>query len=89
MKTDNFHALDTASMGQTRDALHAYSRILGDCLKRCRTRCKPWWHASLRPALAGLSTGVVYSRCDFELELNFRESLLADVSRLQECHRGA
>jgi hypothetical protein len=63
-------------MVQTRDALHAYSRILGDCLKRCRGKRKHWWHASLRPSLNGLSTGVVYSRSDFELELNFRESLL-------------
>lgn len=76
MKTGYFSPLKTASMVQTRDVLHAYSRILGDCLKRCRSKRKHWWHASLRPSLTGLSTGVVYSRRDFELELNFRESLL-------------
>jgi hypothetical protein len=63
-------------MVQTRDALHAYSLILGDCLKRCRSKRKHWRHVSLRPSLDGLSTGVVYSRRDFERELNFRESLL-------------
>lgn len=76
MKTDAFSILDPSSIAQTRDALHAYSRILGDYLKRCRTKRKHWWHASLRPSLSGLSTGVVYSRCDFELELNLRDSLL-------------
>jgi len=76
MKTDAFSTLDPSLMAQTRDALHAYSRILGDYLKRCRTKRKHWWHASLRPSLSGLSTGIVYSRCDFELELNLRDSLL-------------
>ena len=76
MKTEGFPSLDPACMAQTRDALHAYARILGDCLKRCRPKRKHWWHASLRPSLNGLSTGVVYARCDFELELNMRESLL-------------
>lgn len=76
MKTNYFSTLDAASMLPTRNALHAYSLILGDCLKRCRNKRKHWWHVSLRPSLGGLSTGVVYSRCDFELELNFRDSLL-------------
>lgn len=76
MKAEYFPILDPASMGQTRDALHAYARVLGDCLKRCRTKRKHWWHASLRPSLSGLSTGVVHTGCDFELSLDFNASLL-------------
>jgi hypothetical protein len=76
MKTEHFPILDPASIGPTRNALHAYARVLGDCLKRCRSKRKHWWHASLRPSLSGLSTGVVHSGCDFELTLNFNESVL-------------
>jgi hypothetical protein len=76
VNTIEFPVLDPASIGQTRDALHAYARILGDCLKGLRTKRKHWWHASLRPTLNGLSTGVVYGNCDFELELNFRDGVL-------------
>lgn len=76
MNTIEFPVLDPASIGQTREALHAYARILGDCLKGLRTKRKHWWHASLRPSLNGLSTGIVYGNCDFELELNFRNGVL-------------
>lgn len=61
----------------TRDALHAYARILGDWLKSCRLKRKHWWHASLRPSLTGLTTGVVHAEIDFEIELNLRDSLLS------------
>lgn len=63
-------------MGPTRDALHAYARVLGDWLKSCRPKRKHWWHASLRPSLTGLTTGVVDAGIDFELALDLRESLL-------------
>ena len=69
--------LESKSDSDTRAALHAYARILGDWLKLCRPRRKHWWHASLRPSLAGLTTGVVYAHdLKFELELNIRSSLL-------------
>lgn len=68
--------LDTDGFGPTRDALHAYSHILGDWAKTCRARRKHWWHASLRPTLTGLTTGVIHSDTDFEIDLNIRESAL-------------
>jgi hypothetical protein len=68
--------LDVQSISGTRDALHAYARILGDWLKSCRPRRKHWWHASLRPSLAGLTSGIVNAEIDFELDLDLRESQL-------------
>jgi hypothetical protein len=76
MNANYFPGLDPAAMTPTRLAVHGYARVLGDCLKRCRSKRKHWWHASLRPSLGGLSTGIVQSACDFELELNLRESLI-------------
>jgi len=76
MMTQHFPALDDSSIAVTRVALHAYARVLGDWLKRCRPKRKHWWHASLRPSLNGLTTGVVHAGIAFELELNLRESLL-------------
>ena len=71
-----FPPLDVESMGPTRDALHAYARILGDRLKAYKPKRKHWWHASLRPSLTGLTSGVIHAEADFELALDLRESLL-------------
>jgi len=68
--------LEPGAIMPTRNALHAYSRVLGDWLKSARPRRKHWWHASLRPSLRGLSTGVVRANVDFELELDFAASAL-------------
>jgi len=68
--------LDFPSADPTRDALHAYARVLGDWLKSCRPKRKHWWHASLRPSLTGLTTGVVETGIDFELALDLRKNLL-------------
>jgi hypothetical protein len=76
MSTQRFPDLDPDDIRQTRDALHAYSRILGDWLKSSTPHRKHWWHASLRPSLTGLTTGVIVSNIDFEIELDFRESAL-------------
>jgi len=73
---NKFPALDPASIVVTRDALHAYARILGDWLKSTRSRRKHWWHASLRPSLTGLTTGVIHSNIDFEIELDLHASAL-------------
>ncbi len=77
MSTQQFPELDPDSIRATHDALHAYSRILGDWLKSARPRRKHWWHASLRPSLTGLTTGVIDSNIDFEIALNLRESALS------------
>jgi hypothetical protein len=76
MTTQHFPELTASSIVATRNALHAYARVLGDWLKQCRLKRKHWWHASLRPSLNGLTTGVIYADIDFELELNLRDGLL-------------
>lgn len=76
MTTQSFPDLDPQSIAVTRDALHAYARVLGDWLSACRPRRKHWWHASLRASLNGITTGVIRAGIDFELELNLRENLL-------------
>lgn len=75
MSDSPFSRLDNSeAFLETRSAMHAYSRVLGDCLKACRSKRKHWWHASLRPSLNGLTTGVVHSATDFEIELDFRRA---------------
>lgn len=76
MTTQHFPNLDSYSIAGTRDALQDYARVLGIWLKTCRPKRKHWWHASLRPSLSGLTTGVIHAGVDIELELNLVESLL-------------
>lgn len=76
MAAQKFPTLDPQAMRVTRDALHAYSRVLGGWLGAARAPRKHWWHASLRPSLTGLTTGVVRAGVDFELELDFCTSQL-------------
>lgn len=76
MANGKFVPIGDVELAPTRDALHAYARVLGDWLKACRPRRKHWWHASLRPSLRGLTTGVVRAGIDFELELDLRDSTL-------------
>ena len=71
-----FPQLGETDTVDTRNALHAYARILGNYLKVYRPKRKHWWHASLRPSLNGLTTGVVRADTDFELELDLRKSQL-------------
>jgi hypothetical protein len=71
-----FPGLENEAITQTRNAMHAYARVLGNCLKALRSKRKHWWHASLRPSLNGLSTGVVRAPVDFDLELDFRRAQL-------------
>jgi len=72
-----FPALDPVQLVATRDALHAYARILGSWSSTCRVRRKHWWHASLRPSISGVTTGVIYTdNTHFEVVLNFRDSVL-------------
>jgi len=71
-----FPELDPDAIRATRDALHAYARVQGGWLAKIRAQRKHWWHASLRPSLSGLTTGVVRADVDFELELDFIASQL-------------
>lgn len=81
MPHENYPGLDAAALAATRDALHAYAQVLGAWTKHCRPKRKHWWHASLRPTLYGLTTGVIYGDEDFELALDFVNSQLRVRSR--------
>jgi len=87
-----FPGLDSRAIIETRAAVHAYARVLGDWLKSCRRKRKHWWHARLRPSLTGLTTGVANARIDFELQLNLRENQLygrtSDGAKLAEVLQG-
>jgi len=76
MAHENFPALDPGALDATRRAIHAYSRVIGVCCKAAREKRKHWWHASLRPSLYGLTTGVIYGKTDFEIELDLVVSRL-------------
>ena len=76
MADEKFPSLDTEKLADTRDAIHAYSKVVGAWCKAYRERRKHWWHASLRPSLTGLTTGVLYGRSDFEIELDLARSCL-------------
>lgn len=76
MSVYRYPAIDVPSIVDTKDALHGYTRLLGNWLKHGREKRKHWWHASLRPSLHGLTTGVIHAAIDFEIELNLQQSLL-------------
>jgi hypothetical protein len=76
MTRTKFPAIDEKTIASTRDALHAYAQILGHCLKASRPKRKHWWHASLRPSLTGLATGIIRADIDFELTLDLHSNLL-------------
>ncbi len=84
--------LDRAALADTRNTLHAYTRVLGGWLTSCRAERKHWWQASLRPSLKGLTTGVVYAEPAFELELNLVDNVLiartAEGAELSEALAG-
>ena len=53
--TPPFLKLDDPALTGTRDALHAYARVLGGWLTASRSPRKHWWQGSLRPSLRGLT----------------------------------
>ena len=74
MADKKFAALDPAALDSTRQAIHAYARVVGAWCKATRMKRKHWWHASLRPSLCGLATGVIRGGTDFEIELDLAGS---------------
>lgn len=86
MADEKFPALDPAALDATRRAIHAYSKVAGAWAKATRKKRKHWWHASLRPSLYGMTTGVIYGDTDFEIELNLAESCL-EVRTCTSIHR--
>ena len=86
MTRERFPAIDAEAIANTRAALHAYAQILGHCLKASRPKRKHWWHASLRPSLSGLTTGIIHADIDFELTLDLRSNLLQLRTASGEAH---
>ena len=72
--TNLLPSIEPAAQSATRGALHAYSRIMGGWLATSRRRRKHWWHASLRPSLCGLTTGVIPGAVAAEIELDLAAS---------------
>lgn len=74
MADEKFPPLDPVALDLTRQAVHAYARVAGAWCKASRKKRKHWWHASLRPSLYGITTGVIYGETDFEIELDLASS---------------
>ena len=76
MTDSEFPEIVPARLVGTRRAVHAYARVAGAWARAKRRKRKHWWHASLRPSLYGLTTGVIYGPTDFEIELDLASSRL-------------
>ena len=74
MADTKFPELDSLALDATRQAIHEYARVAGAWAKATRKKRKHWWHASLRPSLYGMTTGVVYGDTDFEVDLDIASS---------------
>ena len=84
---NKFPELDSSQFNETRNALHAYAKVLGVWTAGSRPKRKHWWHASLRPSLRGISTGVIYAAEDFELELDLSlGQLTARMAKTESMH---
>jgi hypothetical protein len=68
--------LESDQFLETRNTLHAYTQVIGDWRAACLPRRKHWWHASIYPSARGVTTGLIQSDIDFELELDLHEDLL-------------
>ena len=84
MIDSRYPELDPSAIRETRDALHAYAQIVGAWVASIRPRRKHWWQLSLRPTVRGLTTGVVHSSVDFEIELDYQASVIRVRSKTQD-----
>jgi hypothetical protein len=81
MTKQRFPTLDAAAIAETRDAVHAYAQVIGDWRTSCLAHRKHWWQITLYPSVRGLTTGMVQSGIDFELELDLKvDRLLGHVA---------
>jgi len=82
MTTKFFPKLDAGDFAATRDAVHAYSQVIGDWRTSCLAHRKHWWQISVRPSVHGVTTGLIQATgMDFELELDLQsDRLLAHVA---------
>jgi hypothetical protein len=81
MTAQQFPGLDAKAIADTRNAVHAYAQILGDWRRSTQPRRKHWWQITLYPSVRGLTTGLVHSGVDYELELDLTtDRLLGQVA---------
>jgi hypothetical protein len=65
--------LAIVSSAETLSGLHAFAKLLGAYCRVCAPRRKHWWHISLKPVVAGFTTGPLHSNGQlFELVLDFQ-----------------
>lgn len=75
MTETSFPLLSGSAWLATKEALHAYSKVLGAYRAALAPRQKHWWHISLLPCITGMRTQTL--RTDdtyFELTLNLAQS---------------
>ncbi len=81
MTAQQFPSLDANSIVATRDAVHAYAQVLGDWRTSTQPHRKHWWQITVYPSVRGLTTGMVQSGIDYELELDLTtDRLLGHVA---------
>ena len=71
----------------TREALHAYSRVLGGIRRRLSTPHPLWWHASLQVVSEGLTTGPLAlggASAEITLDLESHEAIVRCADREDE-----
>ena len=81
MTAQQFPSLDAIAIGDTRHAVHAYAQVLGDWRTSTQPHRKHWWQITVYPSVRGLTTGMVQSGIDYELELDLTtDRLLGHVA---------
>jgi hypothetical protein len=76
-----FPKLHAEEIAETRDAVHAYAQVIGDWRSSCLAYRKHWWQITVYPSVRGLTTGMIQTGIDFELELDLQaDRLLAHVA---------
>ena len=76
MTTQAFPTLDASAIGPTLNAVHAYAQVLGDWLGSSLPRRKHWWQLTVKPSVKGITSGLVQTGIDFELELELAQDRL-------------
>jgi hypothetical protein len=64
MTTRAFPSLDATEISPMLNAVHAYTQVLGDWLGSSLPRRKHWWQLTVKPSIAGVSTGLVQAVID-------------------------
>lgn len=71
MSEQKYPSLQGDAWIHTRDALHAYARLMGKYRALLAPKQKHWWHVGLIPSLKGYSTGLLHLKDEvISIELN-------------------